>query len=53
MAYQHTPVMLKEVIGILNPQPGQKFIDCTLGGGGYTLEIAKKILPDGKIIVLI
>jgi len=44
------PVMLKEAMEILNPQSGQKFIDCTLGGGGYTMEIAKKILPDGKIL---
>lgn len=50
MVYQHTPVMLKEVIDIFNPKPGQNFIDCTLGGGGYTLAIAEKILPSGKII---
>lgn len=50
MTYKHTPVMLKEVMEILNPRPGQDFIDCTLGGGGYTLAIAKRILPKGKII---
>lgn len=42
--------MLKEVMEYLNPKPGQKFIDCTLGGGSYTIEIAKRILPDGKIL---
>lgn len=44
--------MLKEVMDIFNPKPGQNFIDCTLGGGGYTLAIAKRILPDGKIVSL-
>ncbi|MDP2708744.1 MAG: 16S rRNA (cytosine(1402)-N(4))-methyltransferase RsmH [bacterium] len=52
MEYQHTPVMLKEVIEYLNPRPGQNFIDCTLGGGGYAIAIAKKILPDGKVLAL-
>lgn len=50
MAYEHTPVMLKEVMEILKPRPGQDFIDCTLGGGGYTLSIAKRILPGGNIL---
>jgi len=50
MDYQHTPVMLKEVLEYLKPQPGQLFIDCTLGGGGYTFAIAKRIRPKGKIV---
>lgn len=48
--YEHTPVMLKEVLEFLSPGPGQNFIDCTLGGGGYTFAIAEKIAPAGKII---
>jgi 16S rRNA (cytosine1402-N4)-methyltransferase len=48
--YVHTPVMLKEVLEFLNPLPGQNFIDCTLGSGGYTFSIAKRIVPRGKII---
>jgi 16S rRNA (cytosine1402-N4)-methyltransferase len=46
----HIPVLLKEVIEYLNPQPGQNFIDCTIGGGGHSLEIAERIKPDGKIL---
>lgn len=38
----HIPVLLKEVIEYLNPKAGQRFIDCTLGGGGYTLELLKR-----------
>lgn len=37
----HTPVLLKEVLKLLHPQPGQTFIDATLGHGGHTLAILK------------
>lgn len=52
MIYQHTPVMLKEAIEILNPRSGQKFIDCTLGGGGYTKAILEKIGQQGKVLAI-
>jgi 16S rRNA (cytosine1402-N4)-methyltransferase len=49
MKYRHIPVMLNEVLTILNPQPGEFYIDCTLGGAGYTLDISEKINKKGKI----
>ena len=52
MAYQHIPVMLKEAIEILNPAPGQKFIDGTLGGGGYTKAILEKIGQAGQVLAI-
>ena len=52
MNYKHIPVMLNEALNYLDPQAGQYFIDCTLGGSGYTIEIAKKIGPKGKIIAI-
>ncbi len=42
--------MLEEVLEYLLPKPGQKFIDCTLGGAGYTLALAEKVGPSGKVI---
>ena len=42
--------MLNEVIDFLSPEKNQNFIDCTLGGAGYTVAIAKLILPKGKIL---
>ena len=50
--YQHTPVMLKEVLEYLNPRLGQNFIDCTLGGAGYTIEVAKRVGNEGKVIAI-
>ncbi len=48
--YSHIPVLLKEVIEYLNPQPGQNFVDCTLGGGGHAIEILKRVAPVGKVL---
>jgi 16S rRNA (cytosine1402-N4)-methyltransferase len=42
--------MLREVIEALHPEAGDNFIDCTLGGAGYTIELAKRVLPGGKIL---
>jgi 16S rRNA (cytosine1402-N4)-methyltransferase len=33
---RHVPVLLPEVLAVLAPQPGQRFIDGTFGAGGYT-----------------
>lgn len=38
----HQPVLLNEVITLLDPKPGQIFLDATLGHGGHTIEILKK-----------
>lgn len=50
MIYNHIPVMLPEVLEYLKPEPGQKFIDGTLGGAGYTLALAYAVGAKGKII---
>jgi 16S rRNA (cytosine1402-N4)-methyltransferase len=39
--YQHIPVMLNEVIESLNLKKDGKYIDGTLGGGGYTRKITE------------
>ncbi len=38
----HTPVLLKEVIDLLGIEPGEKYIDATIGGGGHTEAILKR-----------
>ena len=52
MEYQHIPVMLNDVLAGLEPKPGQVFIDCTLGGAGYTLALAKAVGPKGKVLAI-
>jgi 16S rRNA (cytosine1402-N4)-methyltransferase len=38
----HSPVLISEVLQIINVQPGLVYIDATVGNGGHTLEILKK-----------
>jgi len=38
----HTPVLLNEVIAHLKVEKGKKYIDATLGDGGYAIEILKR-----------
>ncbi|MFA5351039.1 MAG: 16S rRNA (cytosine(1402)-N(4))-methyltransferase RsmH [Candidatus Omnitrophota bacterium] len=46
----HIPVMLHEVIDYLALAPGQIIVDATIGTGGHSLEILKKITPGGRLI---
>lgn len=46
----HIPVLKKEVIKYLDPEPNQNFIDCTFGEGGHTRIILKNISPEGKVL---
>src|SRR5215510_5205681 len=48
----HTPVLLNEVLQFLNPQPGGKFIDATLGVGGHTRAILERTAPNGRVLAL-
>lgn len=52
MKYHHESVLLDEVMTYLNPKPGQKFIDCTLGGGGYTFALADKVGEKGLVLAI-
>ena len=51
-SYQHTPVMLQEVLEMAAVKSGDKVIDCTLGGAGYTLALAKTLGESGKVLAL-
>ena len=43
MEFKHIPVMLNEVIEGLNIKPNGIYVDCTVGGGGHSSEIAKRL----------
>ena len=41
--FNHVPVLLNECIEGLNIKPDGVYVDCTLGGGGHSGEIAKRL----------
>ncbi|ATZ18654.1 16S rRNA (cytosine1402-N4)-methyltransferase [Williamsoniiplasma somnilux] len=47
----HVPVLLTESIKLLNIKPGGIYVDCTLGRGGHSSEILKK-LSTGKLFAI-
>lgn len=49
--YSHVPVLLEECIRGLNIKPDGVYVDGTLGRGGHSLEIAKR-LTTGRLICI-
>ncbi len=46
----HVPVLADEILEWLDPQPGAVILDGTLGGGGHTEMLARRVMPGGKIV---
>jgi len=47
---QHVPVLLEESLEYLNVRPGGVIVDATLGLGGHSSEIAKRLGAKGRLI---
>ena len=48
--FRHYTVMLDEAVDALECQRGKIYVDCTLGGGGHSELILKRISPEGRLI---
>jgi 16S rRNA (cytosine1402-N4)-methyltransferase len=48
----HRPVMVAEILEVLNPQAGEVAVDCTLGYGGHARALLPKLQPGGRLIGL-
>jgi 16S rRNA (cytosine1402-N4)-methyltransferase len=49
MTFEHTPVLLNEVIENLQIRPNGIYVDGTLGGAGHSFEIVRRLSLDGRL----
>lgn len=49
--FHHIPVLFEETIASLNIRPDGVYVDCTSGGGGHSMAIAKQ-LSSGRLIAI-
>lgn len=50
MEFKHKSVLLDETIENLNIKPDGVYVDGTLGGGGHSYEIARRLTAGGRLI---
>lgn len=46
----HEPAMVREVLDVLAPRPGDRALDLTVGTGGHALAIGHLLGPDGLLV---
>jgi 16S rRNA (cytosine1402-N4)-methyltransferase len=46
------PVLASELLGLLDPQPGQTAIDCTFGDGGHARLVAERLGTTGTLVAI-
>lgn len=50
MEFNHISVLLQETVDNLNVREGKTYVDGTLGGGGHSFEILKRMNGNGRLI---
>lgn len=50
-AQSHVPVLLREIVDLLAPKPGDTVLDCTAGRCGHAAAFAERIGPTGTLIL--
>jgi 16S rRNA (cytosine1402-N4)-methyltransferase len=50
--YGHVPVLYHEVMAYLQPHPGGRYIDGTVGAGGHALGLLERSAPDGRLLAI-
>lgn len=47
---QHVPVLMQEVLEALDLRPGLTAVDCTLGLGGHSEAMLRRVAPTGRLV---
>lgn len=48
-AFSHTPIMVSDVLALLEPERGGVFVDGTLGGGGHAQAVLERLNSSGRL----
>ena len=51
-AGQHVSILVEEVLRVLDPKPGERGVDATLGYGGHAQRLLERIAPGGSLLAL-
>ena len=51
-AGQHVPILVDEVLTALEPVPGERGVDATLGYGGHAERLLERLRPTGQLLAL-
>ncbi|MCM2266510.1 MAG: 16S rRNA (cytosine(1402)-N(4))-methyltransferase RsmH [Elusimicrobiales bacterium] len=48
----HRPICVEEILGILDPKPGETCFDATLGYGGHAQNLLPRLRPGGRLFAV-
>ncbi|MGE0709528.1 MAG: 16S rRNA (cytosine(1402)-N(4))-methyltransferase RsmH [Planctomycetota bacterium] len=51
-AGSHVPILVEEVLAALDPRPGERGVDATLGWGGHAQRVLERLRPGGQLLGL-
>lgn len=52
MSVEHVPVLLEEVLAALEPSPGRRYIDLTVGAAGHARAMLERSSPSGRLLAI-
>jgi 16S rRNA (cytosine1402-N4)-methyltransferase len=50
MTREHVPVLVAELVELIDPRPGETIVDCTFGAGGHARLVAERLGSEGTLV---